>query len=192
MRFPSSCLLLLVPLTTLVVAAQTPPPALSPLPRLLAERQVLTSRYAAASAQRHSLFGNKPSKKDLQEVVDALQGIVDQDERIVAELHRTAETAQSVAQTAQTAAQHYGTAATTLENTSRDDRNLTAQRVAELQNDLANAQQRERKFAEQERALQDDLQETRQGRVWRDGILAVLGLSCAGLLWRRKSKTTRR
>ncbi|RZK89324.1 MAG: hypothetical protein EOO62_36300, partial [Hymenobacter sp.] len=55
----------------------------SPLPQLLAERRVLTQRYAEANAQRHSLFGlsNKASKKDLQEVVDALQGIVDKDEQ---------------------------------------------------------------------------------------------------------------
>ncbi|MFC7668782.1 hypothetical protein ACFQT0_16450 [Hymenobacter humi] len=35
----------------------------SRLPRLLRERSVLTRRYADASAQRHSLFGNKPSKR---------------------------------------------------------------------------------------------------------------------------------
>ena len=100
----------------------------SPLPRLLAERKVLTSQYAEANAQRHGLLGlsNKPSKKDLQDVVDALQGIVDKDEQIVAVLNQTAEQAQTTAAQLQTTT-------TTLQNTGRDDRNLTAQRLSELQ-----------------------------------------------------------
>jgi hypothetical protein len=66
----------------LVVATSTQAQPDLPLTRLLAERRVLTQRYAEANAQRHSLFGlnNKPSKKDLQDVVDALQGIVNKDE----------------------------------------------------------------------------------------------------------------
>ena len=172
-------LLCLMPL--LPAAAQPATSVPSPLPRLLAERKVLTTRYAAAHAQRHSLFGNKPSKKDLQEVVDALQGIVDQDEKIVAVLNRTA-------QTAQTAAQHYSTAATQLQYTSRDDRNTTTQRLAELQNDLANAQQRERKYAEHQREAEADLREAQQGRFWRDCLIAGLGIACLVLLWRRTSK----
>ena len=62
----------------------------SRLPGLLGERAALTRHYAEASAQRHSLFGNKPSKKDLQEVMDALQGIVDKDQQIVDVLNQTA------------------------------------------------------------------------------------------------------
>ncbi|MEJ7658949.1 MAG: hypothetical protein WKG07_04660 [Hymenobacter sp.] len=74
---------------------------------------------------RHGLLGlsNKPSKQDLQDVVTALQGIVDQDERIVAVLNQTTQQAQ--------------TTATTLQNTGRDDRNLTAQRLSGVQNEFA-------------------------------------------------------
>ena len=146
------------------------PPA-SPLPQLLAERRVLTQRYAEANAQRHSLFGlnNKPSKKDLQEVVDALQGIVDKDEQIVAVLNQTAQRAT--------------TTATTLQNTGRDDRNLTAQRIGEFQNDLQNAQEREKQAAERQRALAADLAEAQQSQHVRDALIAGLALACAGLFW---------
>jgi hypothetical protein len=150
-------------------------PAPAALPHLLAERQVLTQQYAAATAQRHSLFGlsNKPSKKDLEEVVAALQGIVDKDEQIVAVLNQTAQQAQ--------------TTAATLQNTGRDDRNLTAQRIDEFQNDLLNAQQREKQATERQRALAADLTDARQGQRVRDGLLVGLGLVCAGLLfWRRR------
>ena len=147
----------------------------SPLTRLLAERQVLTKRYAEANAQRHSLFGlnNKPSKKDLQEVVDALQGIVNKDEEIVAVLNQTAQQAQ--------------TTATTLQNTGRDDRNLTSQRISEFQNDLLNAQQREKQAAERQRALAADLAEAQRGQRGRDALILGLALAGAGLFfWRRR------
>jgi hypothetical protein len=147
----------------------------SPLNRLLAERQVLTQRYAEANAQRHSLFGlsNKPSKKDLQEVVDALQGIVNKDEEIVAVLNQTARQAQ--------------TTATTLQNTGRDDRNLTSQRISEFQNDLLNAQQREKQAAERQRTLAADLAEAQRGQRGRDALILGLALACVGLFfWRRR------
>lgn len=154
--------------------AQTPPPD-SPLPRLLAERKVLTQQYAAASAQRHGLLGlsNKPSKGDLQEVVDALQGIVDKDEQIVAVLNQTAQQAQ--------------TTATTLQNTGRDDRNLTAERLGELQNDQQNLQERLHQATEQQRTQAAELAEAQQSRTLRDGLIVALALACAGLLfWRRR------
>ncbi len=166
--FPSRLLFLPLAAALLPATAQTPPVAASPLPRLLAERKILTLHYAEASDQRNSLFGNQPSKKDLQEVVDALQGIVDKDEQIVAVLNQTAQSAQ--------------TAASQLQATGRDDRNLTAQRLAELQNDLANAQLREKQAAERQRALAADLAEARQGGGGRDALIAGLGLACVGLL----------
>lgn len=152
---------------------QTPPD--SPLPRLLAERRVLTERYAQASAQRHGLLGlsNKPSKQDLQDVVDALQGIVDKDEEIVAVLNQTTEQAQ--------------TTAATLQNTSRDDRNLTAQRLSELQDAQQNQQERLRQATEKQRTLEAELRETQQGRTGRDALIIGLALVCVGLLlWRRR------
>ena len=166
---------LLTPFFLISTVALAQSPAASPLPQLLAERRVLTQRYAEANAQRHSLFGlsNKPSKKDLQDVVDALQGIVDKDEQIVTVLNQTAQQAQ--------------TTATTLQNTGRDDRNLTVQRLGELQNDLQNAQQRERQAAERQRALAADLEQAQQGRTGRDALLVGLAVACVGLFfWRRK------
>ena len=154
--------------------AQALPPA-SPLPRLLAERRVLTQRYAEARAQRHGLLGlsNKPSKQDLQDVVTALQGIVDQDERIVAVLNQTT--------------QHAQTAAATLQNTGRDDRNLTAKRLSELQNELQNQQERLRQATERQRNLEADLHAAQQGRFGRDALLVALAAACVGLFfWRRK------
>ena len=173
-------LLLPALLYTAPATAQNPA-APDPLPQLLRERSTLTAQYAAASAQRHSLFGNKPSKKDLQEVVDALQGIVDKDQQIVDVLNRTT-------QAAQTAAQHYSTAATQLENTGRGDRNLTAQRLAEVENDLANAQQREKQQLARQRDLTNEVAEAHQGRLVRDVLIAALALGGAGLLLARRRR----
>ena len=150
------------------------PASTSPLPHLLAERRVLTERYAAARAQRHGLLGlsNKPSKQDLQDVVAALQGIVDQDERIVAVLNQTTQRAQ--------------TTTTTLQNTGRDDRNLTAQRLSELQNELQNQRERLRQATERQRNLEADLRAAQQGRFGRDALLVGLVVAGSGLLfWRR-------
>ena len=163
-------------------ATAQPAPTPSPLPQLLAERRVLTQHYAEANAQRHGLLGlsNKPSKQDLQEVVDALQGIVNKDEQIVAVLNQTT-------QQAQTTAAQLQTTTTTLQNTSRDDRNLTTQRLSELQNDLQNAQQRERQAAERQRTLAADLADAQSGRTLRDALLVGLVLVCVALVfWRRR------
>lgn len=159
----------------LLVAASLRAQPDSPLTHLLAERRVLTQRYAEANAQRHSLFGlnNKPSKKDLQDVVDALQGIVNKDEEIVAVLNQTAQQAQ--------------TTATTLQNSGRDDRNLTSQRISEFQNDLLNAQQREKQAAERQRDLAAELAEAQRGQHGRDALILALALACVGLFfWRRR------
>jgi predicted RNase H-like nuclease (RuvC/YqgF family) len=170
-------LALALPLTTLAQDA-----ADSPLPRLLAERKVLTQQYAVANSQRHGLLGlsNKPSKSDLQDVVDALQGIVDKDEQIVAVLNQTT-------QRAQTTAAQLQTTTATLQNTGRDDRNLTAQRLSELQNEQQNLQERLRQADTRQRALTADLAEAQQGRTLRDGLVVALALAGAGLFfWRRR------
>ena len=154
----------------------------SPLPRLLRERAVLTRRYADASAQRHSLFGNKPSKKDLQEVIDALQGIVDKDQQIVDVLNQTA-------RKAQTTSVRLAATTTTLESTGRDDRNLTAQRLSELQNETENLRQREKQQLGRQRDIQAELAEVKEGQFVRDALIGVLTLFSVGmlvLLWRRK------
>ena len=163
--------------------AQSPPPGPidSRLAGLLAERSALTRQYAEASAQRHSLFGNKPSKKDLQEVVDALQGIVDKDQQMVDVLNQTAQQAQTT--TARLAA-----TTTHLETSSRDDRNLTADRLAEIQNELDNQHAREKQLVEHQRDLEAEVAEAKQGQFWRDALIAGLALACVGLLVARRRR----
>ncbi|MGY3087225.1 vacuolar-type H+-ATPase subunit I/STV1 [Hymenobacter sp. UYAg731] len=157
-------------------AAQTPAITPdSPLPGLLAERKTLTDRYTAASAQRHSLFGNKPSKKDLQEVVDALQGIMDKDQQIVDVLNRTA-------QAAQTNSVRLAATTTHLETSSRDDRNLTAQRLSELTNEAENLHQREKQQLAKMRDLEAEVTEAKQSHFVRDALIAGLAVLCVGLV----------
>jgi len=151
----------------------------SPLPGLLRERAELTRRYAAASAQRNSLFGNKPSKKDLQEVVDALQGIVDKDQQIVDVLNQTA-------RAAQTNSVRLAATTTHLESTGRDDRNLTAQRLAELQNEANNLHQREKQQLARQRDLEAEVSESKQGHFVRDALIAGLAVLSGGLLLARR------
>ena len=170
--FQLASLLLLAPLA----AAQEPTSSPDPrLPALLAERQTLTDRYRDASTQRHSLFGNKPSKKDLAEVVDALQGIVDKDQQIVDVLNATA-------QQATTTSARLTATTTTLESTGRDDRNLTAQRLSELSNETENLRQREKQQLARQRDLQAEVAETKQGQFVRDALIAGLALACVGLV----------
>lgn len=145
------------------------------LPRLLTERKILTDRYTAASAQRHSLFGNKPSKKDLQEVVDALQGIVDKDQQIVDVLNETAQKATTMS--AQLAA-----TTTHLETSSRGDRNLTSQRLAELESEAQNLREREKQQLAKQRDLEAEVTEAKQGHFVRDALITALALACVGLL----------
>ncbi|WP_426059278.1 hypothetical protein [Hymenobacter sp. B1770] len=147
----------------------------SRLPGLLRERAVLTRRYAEASAQRHSLFGNKPSKKDLQEVVDALQGIVDKDQQIVDILNETA-------RRAQTTSVRLAATTTHLESTGRDDRNLTAQRLSELQNETENLRQREKANIARQRDLEADIKEVKEGQFVRDALIAGLCVLSVGLI----------
>ena len=160
-------------------AAQAQEAPLAPLdsrlPQLLSARATLTRRYAEASAQRNSLFGNKPSKKDLQEVVDALQSIVDKDQQIVDVLDETAQKATSTSVRLAATTTH-------LEASSRDDRNLTSQRLAELENESANLRQREKQQLAKQRDLEEELAETKQGRLVRDVLVAGLALACIGLL----------
>ena len=179
-RLAGLALLLAAPRAYAQADAVTPDSRLS---GLLGERTVLTRQYAEASEQRHSLFGNKPSKRDLEEVVDALQGIVDKDQQIVDVLNETA-------QKAQTTSVHLAATTTHLETSSRDDRNLTAQRLTELQNEQQNFQARQRQATQRQRNLEADLHEAQQGRFVRDALiagLAALSTVLAVLLLRRRA-----
>ncbi|OGX90134.1 hypothetical protein BEN49_23790 [Hymenobacter coccineus] len=111
----------------------------------------------------------------MQAVVDALQGIVNKDEQIVAVLNQTAQAAQNTA--------------VTLQNTSRDDRNLTSDRLAEARNQQLNVQERERRAMARQLTLEDDLDAAQQARQWRDWTILGLGLACVGLLvWGRRRR----
>jgi len=163
---------------TLLPPAAAQGPAVTPdsrLPGLLQQRATLTRRYAEASAQRHSLFGNKPSKKDLQDVVDALQGIVDKDQQIVDVLNETAQQATSTSA-------RLAVTTTKLESTSRDDRNLTAQRLLELEGEASNLRQREKQQLAKLRDLEAEVAESKQGHFVRDALIAGLAVACVGLL----------
>jgi chromosome segregation ATPase len=162
----------------MALSAAAQEPAAMPDSRLLAllqQRAVLTRRYAEASAQRHSLFGNKPSKKDLQEVVDALQGIVDKDQQIVDVLNETATKAT-------TASARLAATTTHLETSSRGDRNLTAQRLAELESEAQNLREREKQQLAKQRDLEAEVAESKQGHFVRDALIAGLAVLCVGLV----------
>ena len=180
--FSHASALLLLLLTAFGTHAQTDQVTPdSPLPDLLRERAVLTRQYAEANGQRHSLFGNKPSKKDLEEVVGALQGIVDKDQQIVDVLNKTA-------QSAQTTSVRLAATTTHLESTSRDDRNLTVQRLSELQNEAENQRQREKQQLTRQRDLQTEVAEAKQGRFVRDALIAGLAMLSVGLLVVRRRR----
>ncbi|GAB2965214.1 hypothetical protein GCM10027048_38510 [Hymenobacter coalescens] len=157
--------------------AQTPTPAPpdDPLPRLIQERDQLIRAYEEASAQRNALFANKPSKKDLQEVVDALKGIIRKDTEIVQALKSTElrRTATIVAQKRQ--AEQQVTVAQT-------DQTSTRQRFYDLENQIANLElrdkQREKKLREAEAAAQ----EAQQGRTTPQLLATALAALSLGLL----------
>jgi ClpP class serine protease len=81
-------------------------------------------------------------------------------------------------------------AATTthLESTGRDDRNLTAQRLSELQNEVDNLHQREKQQLAKQRDLAAEVTEAKQGHFVRDVLIAVLALAGVGLLLARKRR----
>ena len=110
-----------------------------------------------------------------EEVVDALQGIVDKDQQIVDVLNQTAQTAQSTSVRLAATTTH-------IENSSRDDRNLTAQRVSELQNETENLRQREKQRLTKMRDLEAEVTEVKQGHFVRDTLIAGLAVLSVGLL----------
>ena len=75
-------------------------------------------------------------------------------------------------------------AATTthLESTGRDDRNLTAQRLSELQNETENLHQREKQQLAKMRDLEAEVAEAQQGHFVRDALIAGLALACVGMV----------
>ena len=172
-----------------VAQAQAPPPPATPdpLPSLLAERETLVNQYREAEQQRNSLFGNNPSKKDLEEVVEALRGIVAKDDQIVPAVKASASVAAQrlAAANAQLASvnRQLTSANAGLQNINLGDRSAASDRLAELQNQVLNLEQKTKQQAARQRDLLADVQEAQSSRRTRDLLITVLVLACAALGW---------
>ena len=147
----------------------------SPVTRLIQERELLVRQYEAANARRNSLFGNQPSKKDLQEVVEALKGIIRKDTEIVQAVKNDAlrRTASIVAEKQQ--AQQQITVAQT-------DQSSTRQRFYDLENQIQNLQMRDKQREKKLLDAQAAAKEAEEARTSREMIAVGLALLCVGLL----------
>ncbi len=164
-----------------------PAAAPDPLPRLLAERENLINQYREAEQQRNSLFGNNPSKKDLEEVVAALRGIVAKDDQIVPAVKASASAAAArlAAANAQLASVNRQLTAANagLQNLNLGDRSAASDRLAELQNQVLNLEQKTKNQAARQRDLLAEVQEAQASRRTRDLLITVLVLACGALGW---------
>ncbi|MBT9394213.1 hypothetical protein KLP40_13655 [Hymenobacter sp. NST-14] len=162
-------------LASTAALAQTPAPD-DPLPRLIQERQQLVQDYEAAAAQRNAFLADKPSKKDLQEVVDALKGIIRKDTEIVREVQAATlrKTAAVVAENQQ--ARQQITVAQT-------DQSSTQERFHDLENQIANLQERDRQRDKKLQTLQATADEATAARTSRELLAAALAVLSAGLLF---------
>ncbi|UYZ63999.1 hypothetical protein [Hymenobacter weizhouensis] len=146
-----------------------------PLPRLIQERQQMVQQYEEASAQRNSLFGNKPSKRDLEEVVAALKGIIRKDTEIVRAVQdQTQRRAAAVVAENQQVKQQITVAQT--------DQTSTRERFYALQNQIDNLQLRDKQREKKMQELQAAAQEADQARTTRELLAAALAALSAGLL----------
>lgn len=157
--------------------AQTPADSLrtDPLTPLIKEREQMVRQYEEANAQRNSLFGNKPSKKDLEEVVAALKGIIRKDTEIVravqaATLRRTANILAENQQVKQQV------------TVARTDQSSTQQRFYDLENQIANLQLRDKQRQKKLVELQASAEEAIEERTSRDLLAAGLAVLSLGLL----------
>ncbi|AII53719.1 hypothetical protein [Hymenobacter sp. APR13] len=174
-RFTSLCFA--ASLTLGSALAQTPTTAPDdPLPRLIQERQQLVQEYEAAAAQRNAFLADKPSKKDLQEVVDALKGIIRKDTEIVREVQAGTlrKTAAVVAENQQ--AKQQITVAQT-------DQSSTRERFHDLESQIANLQERDRQREKKLQDLQATADEATAARTSRELLAAALAVLSAGLLF---------
>ncbi|RTQ45596.1 hypothetical protein EJV47_24185 [Hymenobacter gummosus] len=163
-------------LTSPAAPAQTPPAApTDPLPGLIQQRETLIKDYEAANAQRNAFLANKPSKKDLQEVIDALKGIIRKDTEIVkalkdGELRRQA----SLVAEKQQAVQQVTVAQT--------DQTSTKERFYDLQNQIANLELRDKQREKKLRDAEDAAREAQSGRSTPQLLAAGLAVLSLGLL----------
>ncbi|MCB2377111.1 hypothetical protein LGH70_05930 [Hymenobacter sp. BT635] len=151
----------------------TQPDLITPL---IQEREALIRQYEEASAQRNAFLANKPSKKDLQEVVDALKGIIRKDTEIVKALKES-----SIRRTATIVAEK--TQAERQVTVAQGDQSMTRERFYDLENQIQNLQirdkQREKKLLEAQAAAT----EAEGARTSRELIAAGLAALCIALLW---------
>lgn len=171
-----STLLMSLLLLTCPLFAQAPTPApATEVSRLIKERETLVREYEEANAQRNSLFGNKPSKKDLQEVVDALKGIIRKDTEVVRAVQASTlrQTAAVVAENQQ--AKQQVTVATT-------DQSSVRQRFYDLQNQIQNLEQREKQREKKLQEAQTAAKEAEEARTSREMIAVGLALLSVALL----------
>ncbi|NVO84387.1 hypothetical protein [Hymenobacter terrestris] len=166
----------LLALSCTAALAQTPPPADLAIPRLIQERQLLVSQYEAANGQRNAFLANKPSKKDLQEVVEALKGIIRKDTELIQAVQEATlrQTAAVVAENQQVKQQV---------NVAQTDRSSTQQRFYDLQNQITNLQERDRQRDKKLRDLQATADAATGARTSRELLAVALALLAAGLLF---------
>ena len=135
----------------------------------------MVQQYEDANAQRNSLFGNKPSKKDLQEVVDALKGIIRKDTEIVRAVQaQTQRQAAAVVAENQQVKQQITVAQT--------DQSSTRERFYALQNQIDNLQLRDKQREKKLQQLQAEAQEATEARTFRELLAAALAALSIGLL----------
>jgi hypothetical protein len=163
----------------LLLQQSTPPqpaaPTADPLPRLIQEREALVRQYEEANAQRNSLFGNKPSKKDLEEVVVALKGIIRKDSELIQAVKQS-----SLRRTANIVAEK--TQAERQASVAQGDQSSTRERFYDLQNQIQNLQLRDKQREKKLAAAQEQLANADSTRASREFIAVVLALLSAGLL----------
>jgi hypothetical protein len=152
--------------------AQTPADRLAPL---IQEREQMVRQYEEANAQRNSLFGNKPSKKDLEEVVVALKGIIRKD----TEIGRAVQ-AETLRRTADVLAENQQVKQQV--TVARTDQSSTQQRFYDLENQIANLQVRDKQRQKKLVELQATAEEAIEARTSRDLLAAALAVLSVGLL----------
>lgn len=155
--------------------AQTSRPADPAIPRLITERQQLVSQYEAANGQRNAFLANKPSKKDLQEVVESLKGIIRKDTELIQAVQ-----AATLRQTAAVVAENQQVKQ--LATVAQTDQSSTQQRFHDLENQLANLQERERQHAAKMRDQQAITDAATSARTSRELLAVGLALLSAALL----------
>jgi hypothetical protein len=174
MKYPV-CLLLAAALALPARAQTSPAPAEDPLPSLIQQREQLIREYEEASAQRNAFLANKPSKKDLQEVIDALKGIIRKDTEIVqalkaGELRRQANLLAEKQQAVQQA------------TVAQTDQTSTKERFYDLENQIANLELRDKQREKKLREAQEAAQEAQSGRTTPQLLALGLALLSLGLL----------